>query len=118
MAVPSREDTLGLNFLEVKNYLGPAERKRSGWEALKSVVRWWDTVFEIQVQPLSKFMREREFLTKESHSGFKSRRQEVRNKVAEQIPLFRFFRDLLRWVFINAHEPPPVFAGVSVIVRE
>jgi hypothetical protein len=112
--VAHSETTERLEFLEIKNYLGATERKKSGWEALKSVVQWNDTLFEIQVQPLSKFMREREFLTKESHSGFKSRREEIRNTVAEQIPLFRFFRDLLRWMFLASHEQPPTFPGVTI----
>ena len=116
--IPLESSTELLQFVETKNYLGAADRKKSGWEALKSVVQWWDKVFEIQVQPLGKFMREREFLTRESHQGFKSRREEVRNKVAEELPLFRFFRDLLRWLFLDAGEPPPKFSGVNVLLKD
>ncbi len=116
--VAAEEGAQALEFIEIKNYLGQGERKKSGWEALKSVVKWSDKVFEIQVQPLGKFMREREFLTRESHSGFKSRREEIRNQVAEQIPLFRYFRDLLRWLFLDAHGAPPEFSGVRIVLKE
>ena len=116
--IPYSEHTASLTFIEKKSYLGAHDRKRSGWEAMKSVVEWGEKVIEIQIQPLGKFMREREFLTRESHSGFKSKREEVRNTVAEQLPLFGFFRDLLRWLFLNASEPPPVFPGVRIVVEE
>lgn len=118
LTIPYRDGTRSLGFIETKNYLGQNDRKKSGWEALKSVVQWWDKVIEIQVQPLSKFMREREFLTRESHSGFKSKREEIRNQVAEQIPHFKFFRDLLRWLFQNGADCPPNFPGVQVVVEE
>ncbi len=106
-----------LEFVEVKNYLKGHE-KGSGWEAMKSVVRWHGRTFEIQIQPLRNFWRERELLTQESHAGFKSRREQVRNQVAEQIPLFRFYQSLLRWLVQNPDGPAPVFPGVSVTVTD
>jgi ppGpp synthetase/RelA/SpoT-type nucleotidyltranferase len=112
------DDTRRLRFVEVKDYLSPGQRKRSGWEAMKSVVTWCDKTFEIQVQPLRTFLREREVLTRESHLSFKARREQVRNQVAEQIPLFRFYRDLLRWLFRNPTGPPPTHPGVRVRVVE
>jgi hypothetical protein len=106
-----------LKFLETKNYLQDHE-KSSGWEAIKSVVMWNSRMFEIQIQPLANFWSEREHLTRESHAGFKSRREQIRQQVAEQIPLFRFYQNLLRWFFQNPESPAPVFSGVSLAITE
>ncbi|GAB4433617.1 MAG: hypothetical protein Fur0044_31120 [Anaerolineae bacterium] len=107
-----------LHFVEVKDYLMPHQQKQTGWEALKSVVRWSDKTMEIQIQTLSNFLHERELLTKESHTSFRAQREQVRNQVAEQIPLFRFYRDLLRWLFLNPQGPPPVYPGVTLSLVE
>jgi ppGpp synthetase/RelA/SpoT-type nucleotidyltranferase len=107
--------TSRLEFLETKDYL-TGHDKESGWEAIKSVVVWNDRIFEVQVQPLGNFWREREFLTRESHAGFKNRREQVRHQVAQQIPLFGFYQDLLKWLFQSPDTPPPSFSGVSVSV--
>lgn len=106
---------LRLEFLETKDYL-TGHDKESGWEAIKSVVMWSGRIFEVQVQPLGNFWREREFLTRESHAGFKNRREQVRQQVAQHIPLFRFYQDLLKWLFQAPETPPPSFSGVSVAV--
>ena len=71
-------------------------------------------MFEIQVQTLGNFWREREYLTRESHAGFKGRREEIRQQIADQIPLFGFYQNLLRWLFQNPEGPVPAFPGVSV----
>lgn len=102
-----------LEFMEIKDYLH-GHRKQSGWEAVKSVVRWNDKPFEIQVQPLRNFLRERELLTKESHTSFKAKRERVREEVARQIPLFRFYRNLLRWLFLNPEMPPPKYHQIQL----
>lgn len=107
-----------LEFVEVKDYLGQTERKNSGWEAIKSVVRWWDKMFEIQIQPLRAYFREREYLTKESHVGFKRRREDVRDQIAKEVPLFGFYRDLLHWLFSDTSKPAPVFDGVEIVLAE
>ena len=114
----SGSDTEILKFVEVKNYLNNSYRKQTGWEALKSVVLWSGKTFELQIQPLANFLFERERLTKESHSGFKATREDIREQVANRIPLFRFYRDLLKWLFLNPNEQPPSFPGVSVLVSE
>jgi ppGpp synthetase/RelA/SpoT-type nucleotidyltranferase len=106
-----------LKFLETKDYLRNSE-KNSGWEAMKSVVQWGGKMFEIQVQPLGNFWREREHLTRESHAGFKSRREEIRSQVAQRIPLFRFYQSLLRWLIQLPETPPPAFAGVSIVLTD
>lgn len=122
-ATLARLDLLGtqrtghLTFIETKNYLREAE-KESGWEAIKSVVLWNDRMFEIQVQPLGNFWREREYLTRESHAGFKSRREQVRQQVAQQVPLLGFYQELLKWLFQDPEGMAPVFPGVSVSVVE
>jgi Region found in RelA / SpoT proteins len=103
-----------LEFVEVKDYLGREHRKRTGWKAMKSVVRWADRTFEIQLQPLGNFLHERERLTRESHAGFKARREELRGQVARQLPLFGYYLELLRWLFSGAEGVPPSLAGVQV----
>ncbi len=107
-------ETRRLSFVEVKDYLAPNQQKQSGWEGVKSVVKWAGKTFEIQVQPLGNFLHERELLTKESHNTFKLHREQVREEVAQQIPLFRFYQDLLRWLFQNPDAPPPTYPGVTI----
>ena len=114
---PYSVKTEQLIFLETKDYIRGAE-KSSGWEAKKSVIMWGGKMFEVQVQPLGNFWREREHLTRESHAGFKSRREEVRQQVAERIPLFRFYQNLLRWLIQLPDSPAPTFSGVSVRVTD
>lgn len=106
-------ETKRLQVLEVKDYLGSGEQKKSGWSAVKSVVRWRGQIFEIQVQALGNYLRERERLTRESHSGFKARREALRDEVARAVPLFGFYRDLLQWLF-GSREQPPRLAGVDI----
>lgn len=101
-----------LEFLEIKDYL--IKSKNSGWRALKSVVRWADQIFEIQVQPLHNYFREQEKLTKESHKAFKARREALRAKVSQAIPLYSFYQALLRWLFLDPEGPPPSYPGVSI----
>jgi hypothetical protein len=107
-----------LNFVEVKDYLSRAHRKRSGWSALKSVVRWCGKTFELQVQPLSNYLHERELLTQESHAAFKLKRERVRDEVAAQLPLFAFYRDLLRWLLIEPVGRPPRHDGIRVLLDD
>ena len=114
---PSSPKAEQLIFLETKDYIRGGE-KNSGWEAIKSVILWSGKMFEVQVQPLGNFWREREHLTRESHAGFKSRREEIRQQVAEQIPLFRFYQNLLRWLIQLPEAPAPTFPGVSVLVTD
>lgn len=106
-----------LRFVEVKDYLRRQSRKRSGWTALKSVILWGDRTFEIQVQPLENFLRERERLTRESHAGFKQTREQVRDEIALRTPSFTALRELLRWLFLHPDEPPPRHPGVDIEVR-
>jgi hypothetical protein len=106
--------TSRLTFVEVKDYLTPGQQKQTGWEGVKSVVKWAGKTFEIQVQTLGNFLHERELLTKESHTTFKTNREQVREEVALRIPLFRFYRDLLRWLFQNPELPPPTYPGVTL----
>jgi hypothetical protein len=116
--IESRKSTQRLQFVEVKDYLSSEERKQSGWEAMKSVVQWWDKTFEIQIQPLPNFHHEREYLTRESHNSFKLNREQVRRQVAEQVPLFRFYQDLLQWLFLSPQLPAPVHGGVKALLVE
>jgi ppGpp synthetase/RelA/SpoT-type nucleotidyltranferase len=115
VGVDDPSGALSLTFVETKNYISE-NGKDSGWEAVKSVVLWAGRIFEIQIQPLANFWREREFLTRESHAGFKNRREEVRRQVAQHIPLFGFYQELLQWLFQNPDASAPEFSGVSVSV--
>ncbi len=107
-----------LGFVEVKDYLHRRSRKQSGWTALKSVVRWGGRTFEIQVQPLSNFLHERERLTKESHASFKSTRERVRDGVVARLPLYGFYRALLRWLFVDPTSEPPIHEGVEIVLAD
>lgn len=113
LGIPLAAGVGQLEFVEVKDY---AAGKQSGWKAMKSVVRWWDDTFEIQVQPLRNYLAERERLTRESHASFRLKREDLRNQVAESVPLFGFYRDLLRWLFLEPDEPPPSFPSVVLEV--
>ena len=96
------EDSL-LEFIETKNYLtcSPAEMKKTGWKALKSVVKWHDRVFELQVQPLGNYYLELDHMSGPSHSSFKILRDKLRDEVSEQIPLYDFYRKLLKMLFLD-----------------
>ena len=119
LAVPTADaPDAKLQFVEVKDYLERPSRKQSGWSALKSVVSWGGRTFEIQVQPLSNFLHERERLTRESHQGFKSTRERVRDEVAAKVPLFGFYRSLLRWLLLDPSSEPPLHEGVEVFLVE
>lgn len=116
--LPPDDDYLSLRFLEVKNYLDHESRKRSGWSAMKSVVAWGGRTFEVQIQPLSNFLHERERLTRESHASFKSTRERVRDEIAARNPLFGFYRQLLRWLFVDHTVEPPIHEGVDVVLGD
>lgn len=112
--IPAGDETVTLHFVETKDYL--SQSKDSGWAAMKSVVSWWDGLFEIQVQPLVNYYRERERLTRESHQAHKQRRDAIRRQVGERVPLLTFTRTLLRWLFTGAEGPPPAHPGVEVVL--
>ena len=71
------------------------------------MVVWSNKTFEIQIQSLRNYLREQERLTKESHTSFKANRERVRDQVADRTPLFGFYQELLRWLFLNPGGPPP-----------
>lgn len=114
--LPVDESYRRLAFVETKDYLQRPSRKQSGWSALKTVVRWAGRTFEIQVQPLSNFLHERERLTRESHASFKGTRERVRDEVAGRLPLFGFYRALLRWLFLDPSSEAPQQEGVDVVL--
>lgn len=114
LGLETTSSTRRLELVETKDYLGHGHRKRSGWEALKMVVRWGEKTFEIQIQPLANFLSERELLTQESHVSFKAYREQVRQRIAEQDPLFRYYQELLRWLFLNPFGPPPQYPSITI----
>lgn len=93
-----------LDFVETKNYLTcpPAEMKRTGWKALKSVVLWNERLFEIQVQPLGNYHLEIDHMAGPSHRSFKLGRDKMRDDIAQHIPMYGFYRDLLRMLFTDS----------------
>lgn len=114
--IPPGDATVRLQFVETKDYMSAAARKKSGWVAVKSVVSWWDRMFEIQVQPLRSYYREKERLTRESHSAWGDQREALRRELSERVPLLGFTRELLVWLFRQPEGPPPEFEGVRVEV--
>ena len=118
LEVPFQDNTRRLEFVEVKDYLDRGEAKRSGWKAIKSVISWWGDTFEIQVQPLRNYLQERERLTRESHASFKTRREQLRGEISKLLPLYGFYRDLLRWLFLRPDEAPPTYPNVKVQIDE
>ncbi|HEY9775589.1 MAG TPA: hypothetical protein V6C81_17625 [Planktothrix sp.] len=94
-----------LEFIETKDYLHcePLQMKKTGWRALKSVVKWHGRLFEIQVQPLSNYYLELDHMSGQSHGSFKMRRDKLRDELAQRIPLYGFYRDLLRMLFLETN---------------
>lgn len=116
--LPTDDSLRHLEWVETKDYLERPSRKQSGWSAIKNVVRWAGRTFEIQVQPLSNFLHERERLTRESHASFKTTRERVRDEVAQRLPLFGFYRELLRWLFLDPSSEAPHHEGVTIVLAE
>jgi hypothetical protein len=106
---PVDDGTLGeisdaLEFIETKDYLtcDPAQMKKTGWRAIKSVVKWHGRLFEIQFQPLSNYYLELDHMAGPSHSSFKLKRDALRDEVSRQLPLYGFYRDLLKMLFLES----------------
>jgi ppGpp synthetase/RelA/SpoT-type nucleotidyltranferase len=110
-----------LEFVETKDYLTcpPEQMKKTGWKALKSVVNWRDRLFEIQVQPLSNYYLEIDHMAEQSHSSFKLVRDSLRDEVARRIPLYGFYRDLLKMLFMEGEGQSVCFesANASVVIH-
>ncbi len=90
-----------LQFVETKDYLtcSASEMKKTGWKALKSVAKWNNRLFEIQVQPLANYYLELDHMSGPSHHSFKVQRDSMREEVAARVPLYGFYRKLLRMLF-------------------
>ena len=123
--VPARRGALEqrrgplLSFVETKDYLtcGPSEQKKTGWKAIKSVVRWREQLFEIQVQPLSNYYLEIDHMSGPSHQSFKLTRDALRTELAEKIPLYGFYRGLLRMLFLK-EEISFEYEKASIVILE
>jgi hypothetical protein len=76
--------------------------KKTGWKALKSVIKWQGRLFEIQVQPLSNYYLEIDHMAGPSHSSFKLSRDSMRNDLTQSIPLYGFYRNLLKMLFLES----------------
>lgn len=107
-----------LEFVETKNYLtcDISERKATGWRAVKSVVKWYDRLFEIQVQPLNNYYLEIDHMAGPSHRSFKLNRDSMRDEVARRIPLYGFYRDLLKMLFMET-DVSFEYENASVVIR-
>jgi hypothetical protein len=106
-------------FIETKDYLTceSSQMKTTGWKALKSVVRWEQQILEIQVQPLGNYYLELDHMSGPSHRSFKFLRDTLRKEVAGRIPLYGFYRDLLRSLFLNG-TPSFEYQNASVLIME
>ena len=116
LGIPVEPTTAMLEIMEVKDYSGPESLKQSGWGAVKSVVTWWGKTIEIQIIPLNIYLNEREYLTKESHAGFRTRREELRTRITRDFPLYGFMRRLLQWLFLGGNDPAktPQFPRIKI----
>jgi ppGpp synthetase/RelA/SpoT-type nucleotidyltranferase len=92
-----------LEFIETKDYLtcDVSKMKKTGWRALKSVARWRDRLFEIQIQPLANYYMELDHMSGPSHKSFKTQRDALRDEISKVVPLYGFYRDLLKMLFMN-----------------
>lgn len=92
-----------LQFIETKDYLtcDPSKMKKTGWRALKCVARWRDRLFEIQIQPLANYYLELDHMSGPSHRSFKIQRDALRDEISKVVPLYGFYRDLLKMLFMN-----------------
>jgi hypothetical protein len=92
-----------LEFIETKDYLNchPSKLKKTGWRALKSVATWQNRLFEIQIQPLSNYYLELDHMAGPSHSSFKLQRDRLRDEISSVIPLYGFYRDMLKMLFMQ-----------------
>ncbi|MCK6602331.1 MAG: hypothetical protein L6Q77_10955 [Bacteroidetes bacterium] len=97
------EKVTPVEFVETKDYLfcPPERKKKTGWEALKSVVRWQGHTFEIQFQPLVNYYLELDHMSEPSHQSFKLNRDQVRQELSRSIPYYGFYRSLLKMIFLN-----------------
>jgi hypothetical protein len=119
LPAPSDLDRPLLEFVETKDYLmcDPGRRKKTGWKAIKSVVKWNNDLLEIQVQPLDNYYLELDHMSGPSHQSFRHLRENFRQEVASRIPLYGFYRDLLRCVFLDG-DIPFSFENASVEFTE
>jgi ppGpp synthetase/RelA/SpoT-type nucleotidyltranferase len=109
-----------LELIETKDYLTCSweEMKKTGWKAFKSVGQWHDRLFEIQAQPLNNYYLELDHMSGPSHGSFKLRRDTMREEIARQLPLYRFYRNLLRMLFKDADVLSFDCDKVSVIISD
>jgi hypothetical protein len=121
LGAPGHDDAnlYTLELLETKDYLtcDPSKKKQTGWEALKSVVRWGHQLFEIQVQPLVNYYLEIDHMAAPSHRSFKQQRDALRDEVAQGVPLYGFYRDLLKMLFLQK-DLAFQYENASVVVTE
>jgi hypothetical protein len=108
-----------LEFIETKDYLtcAPSAMKKTGWKAMKNVVKWNNELLEIQIQPLDNYYLELDHMSGPSHNSFKLLRESFRQEVAARIPLYGFYRKLLRGIF-QGGDVPCEFDNASVVVTE
>ncbi len=113
----SDDDRL-LEFIETKDYLNcdASKMKKTGWRALKSVARWRDRLFEIQIQPLANYYLELDHMSGPSHRSFKTQRDTLRDEIAKCIPLYGFYRDLLKMLFLGTTDESFQHENASVVL--
>lgn len=118
MPLKKKEDGPLLEFIETKDYLtcDPSKMKKTGWRALKSVVMWRDRMFEIQFQPLANYYLELDHMSGPSHRSFKTQRDSLRDEVSKLVPLYGFYRDMLKMLFMNT-ENSFKYENASIVLK-
>lgn len=107
-----------LEFIETKDYLtcAPSRMKKTGWKAIKSVTKWHNRLFEIQVQPLGNYYLELDHMSGPSHRSFKISRDGLRDELSKHIPLYGFYRDLLKMLFLQT-DVSFEYENASVVIQ-
>jgi len=116
--IKANNDAPMFEFLETKDYLtcDQSKMKKTGWRALKSVARWRDRLFEIQIQPLSNYYLELDHMSGPSHRSFKTQRDTLRDEIAKRIPLYGFYRELLKMLFLGTANESFEHENASVVL--
>ncbi len=101
LGVTVEPSLLKLELIEHKDYLAlpPAQKKQTGWEAIKNVYRWGNQLFEVQIQTEANYYLEALHLTDTSHRTFEMKRRQMRRGLEKVVPHYADYRRLLKLLF-------------------
>jgi hypothetical protein len=103
--IPSA-DTSQLGIFHTKDKLSD---KDVHWRGIKFVMFWDGTCTEVQIKTIDFSLKEQSTHTPESHGSYKQRRENARQEFTQKQPLFGFYREYLKHVFLGTApmpEPP------------